>query len=463
MATVKKRGNSFLIRCYAGYSHDGKQIEKSMTWPIPAGMSQKRAEKEARHQAELFEERVRTGQIAGQKSMKFSEFAEMWFKDFAETQLRPRTIAGYKALMQRLYPALGHLYIDKIRPAHLMQFYRELSQTKKVMTYHCNDDLKQIIKDAGYKSMAQFSEKQGIAHRSVTSAAAGNNVSAENAARIAKGLKKPLYDLFTPSGEDEYLSANTVGKYHRVLSSMFQTAVEWQLLVSNPCERVSPPKVRKSEAPFLTAEEAIRLLSLLEGEPEQYRNAVTVLLFTGMRRGELLGLTWSDFDTKNKLLKINKTVQYLPDRGVFQDDTKSDSSNRVIKLSKTAADALTAQRKWQLEQRLKLGTYWKQSDRIFTSPTGDPIHPDTLSGWFRNFIAKTDLPPVHLHSLRHTNATLMISNGVAVTAVAGNLGHANASVTTSIYAHAVQAAQAAASEMMEDILNPSKAKMKRNA
>lgn len=113
-----------------------------------------------------------------------------------------------------------------------------------------------------------------------------------------------MNELFTASNSEEVLSPNTVGKYHRVLSSMFQTAVEWGMIVSNPCDRVSPPKVKKADAPFLTAEEAVRLLSLLENEPQQYRNAVTLLLFTGMRRGELLGLEWSDYDKENRLLII---------------------------------------------------------------------------------------------------------------------------------------------------------------
>ena len=207
----------------------------------------------------------------------------------------------------------------------------------------------------------------------------------------------------------------------------------------------------------------MHLLSLLENEPQQYRNAVTLLLFTGMRRGELLGLEWSDFDKKNGLLNISKTMQYLPDRGVFQDDTKNESSNRVIKLSKSAVNALNAQHRWQLEQQLKVGSYWKRSNKIFTSPYGDPIHPDTLSGWFHDFVARSDLPPIHLHSLRHTNATLQIANGSSVTTVAGYLGHANASTTTKVYAHAIQSAQAAAAELLEDILNPAKPRLTRNA
>ena len=109
-----------------------------------------------------------------------------------------------------------------------------------------------------------------------------------------------------------------------------------------------------------------------------------------------------------------------------------------------------------MEQRLALGEHWSYTEYIFTAQDGTPMHPDTLSGWFRDFIKKTDLPQIHIHSLRHTNATLSIANGVAVTTVAGQLGHANATTTTKIYAHSIKSAQAAAADMMDDLLTPSR-------
>ena len=107
MATIKKRGNSYLIRCYDGYDQTGRQIERTMTWKIPAGMSEKKAEREARHQAELFEEKVRTGQSAEQK-IKFADFCDLWMKDYAKTQLRPKTVNRYQELLERIKPALRH-------------------------------------------------------------------------------------------------------------------------------------------------------------------------------------------------------------------------------------------------------------------------------------------------------------------------------------------------------------------
>lgn len=299
----------------------------------------------------------------------------------------------------------------------------------------------------------------------VKKAASGGNVALQNAEQISKALGKPMKEVFTAT-DDEKLSSNTVGKYHRVLSSMFAWAVEKDMIVSNPCDRASPPKIRKSkktEPQYLTAEQAIEMLKLLEHEPEQYQNAITLLLFTGMRRGELLGLEWSDYDRENGLLSINKTVQYLPDRGIYEDDTKNDSSCRVIKLSVSAEAALQAQFKWQTAQRLKVGSMWEGTRKIFSTATGGQIHPDTLTGWFRDFIDRSGLPPIHLHSLRHTYATLQIANGSAVTTVAGDLGHANANITTKVYAHAIQAARAAAAERIEDILNPSKVQKIRRA
>ena len=105
---------------------------------------------------------------------------------------------------------------------------------------------------------------------------------------------------------------------------------------------------------------------------------------------------------------------------------------------------------------LKNGLPWNESCQVFVTQNGTSMHPDTLTSWFGGFIKTTDLPQIHIHSLRHTNATLQIANGVSVTTVAGNLGHSNANTTTKVYAHAIQSAAAASAEMMDNLLNPIK-------
>lgn len=454
MATIKKRGNSYLIRCYDGYDQAGRQIERTMTWKIPTGMSEKKAEREARHQAELFEEKVRTGQSA-EKKIKFSDFCDLWMKDYAETQLRPKTVTRYRGLLERIKPALGSIYLDRLRPTHLTAFYRELAQVRKVSTYIARVDLKAFLKEHKV-TQTKLAEDSGICTATIRSIIIGNAATEETVKKIADALHIDFNKLFQPSGEPQPLSGQTILHYHRLISVILQTAVEWQYIPANAAERVKPPKAESNEAVYLDDKQAIRLLELMEDQPIYYRTAVTVLLFTGMRRGELMGLVWSDIDFDNNTITIQRSLQYLPDMGVFTSDTKTKSSRRVIKAPATAIQSLKIYRTWQKRTFMSIGQQWKESGCVFVTQNGTPMHPDTLTSWFGSFIKTTDLPQIHIHSLRHTNATLQIANGVAVTTVAGTLGHSTANTTTKVYAHAIQSAAAASAEMMDNLLNPMK-------
>jgi hypothetical protein len=154
-------------------------------------------------------------------------------------------------------------------------------------------------------------------------------------------------------------------------------------------------------------------------------------------------------------LTFNGKVQ-KPKVTVYSEDGKKLISYRVSypKSKAPGKYKLTMElHRWQMEQSFLLADAWMGSNKVFTGAEGDDMRPDTLTNWFRDFIDATDLPPIHLHSLRHTNATLAIANGVAITTVAGQLGHADANTTTKIYAHAIQSAQAEAADRMEDILS----------
>ena len=110
-------------------------------------------------------------------------------------------------------------------------------------------------------------------------------------------------------------------------------------------------------------------------------------------------------------------------------------------------------RSWQLQQRFMVGDIWEDNDRLFTSWNGRPIYPDTITDWFAKFMKKSGLPYVTLHSLRHTNATLMIAEGTDVCTVSKRLGHANTATTLNIYAHALKSKDQAAADTIENVLN----------
>ena len=116
-----------------------------------------------------------------------------------------------------------------------------------------------------------------------------------------------------------------------------------------------------------------------------------MLIYSGVRRGELCGLQWSDIDFNNHVIDIIRSSQYLPNKGVFEKSTKTESSARSIKLSTDIFKLLNEYKVWQNTERLKLGDLWIDSDRLFTQWNGKPIHPDTITKWFTAWIKKNDL------------------------------------------------------------------------
>lgn len=156
------------------------------------------------------------------------------------------------------------------------------------------------------------------------------------------------------------------------------------------------------------------------------------------------------------VIDINKSSLYTPDRGRFDDDTKNETSRRVIKIPDPAVDLLREYRAFQAAEKIKLGDKWQGENKVFTSANGKPIHPDTVSSHFHSFIKKTDLPHITVHSLRHTNATLMIANGTDIKTVSKRLGHANVTTTGNIYTHAIKSADELAADKLTDIFNKQK-------
>ena len=453
MASIRKRGSSYQLIAYVGYDSKGKQIRRTKSWNIPPGMSAGKAEKEATKAAFEFEKLLLTGQIAEKGKIKLCDFARQWFGTYAENQLRPTTAKRYYDLYYgRIDPVFGSMYLDKITPSRIDTFYTDLKKVRKEPKYqYMMGDFKAVLNEHSW-TQASFSKQFGISLQVLRACIKKQNISKSSAMAVASAFSLPLSTMFEEI-DTGTLSDKTRLEYHRLLSTLFSSAVKKGYIVSNPCERADPPKVAKKDVEYLDTEQAITLLSLLQEEPIYYRVPITVLLFTGMRRGELLGLEWSDINFKSDTIDINKSLLYLSDRGLFEDDTKNFTSKRVIKVYHDIMVNLKEYHLWQMEERIRLGDAWQESTKVFTTAEGATLRPDTLSGWFRGFIARhPELPNVHIHSLRHSNASLMIAEGVDIVTVAGILGHANANTTAKIYAHQIKSAQAAAAETVGGIL-----------
>lgn len=439
MATITKRGKSYRIRAYAGYDVDGQQIEHSKTWTPPQGMTEKVAAREANRQAILFEEAIKNGLELNRK-IKFHDFGEKWFASYAEKQLRPRTVAGYRDLWMRITPSLGHIMLDKITPTHLLDFYDTLTATTSHSAVRPTKDVRELIRTAGM-TKAAFSNKVGVSLSTLGTVFRGGQISYKVASKIAMGLDERVEDLFETTSEDKTLSSSSVKKYHQLINKMLQDAVAWQYIPYNPCARVASPKAAATRISYLDEKQAIKMLKLLHKEDGMYRRPIYLLFLTGMRRGELLGLEWSDIDWQGKKIEIRRTSQYLAKKGVFTDETKNFFSARSISISDATVDVLLEQKTWQLHQEKQLGSRWIYNNRVITMENGRLMRPDRLTHWFTDFVRRTDSPPIHLHSLRHTYATLSLSQGAPLNGISAQLGHATVATTAKIYAHSVPSVQ----------------------
>jgi len=216
---------------------------------------------------------------------------------------------------------------------------------------------------------------------------------------------------------------------------------------------VKPGKLEKA-LPFTLDElQTSHLLASLADEPLKYQTLGTMAIFTGMRRGELLGLTWDSIDIDNCVILVDKTSQHTTTEGIDpESNTKTSSSIRNIPLPKTIVPLLKELKKDWADQKEKCCDLWVENNLLFRQFNGKPMHPNTVDSWFDKFRKRIDLPKgATFHDLRHTSATMMLINGVDLATVSSILGHARVSTTADFYLGAVESAKVAAINKLDDL------------
>ncbi|MGI6569870.1 MAG: site-specific integrase [Caldicoprobacterales bacterium] len=231
--------------------------------------------------------------------------------------------------------------------------------------------------------------------------------------------------------------------------------IEFELIHDNPAKRVkNPPKPEKKIVSHYDDEETRKLLSALNQNniPLKYKVAMYLIIFTGMRKAELMGLEWSDIDFKNNEITIDRGSQYDTNIGVYTSSTKNHSSKRTVNVPDAIMNLLSQYKAWQNKQRLKCGDQWHDHDRLFTQWNGKPAHPTSLNIWMRKFIHNNSLKPITPHGLRHTYASILMDQNIDVTAISEQLGHANKTTTLNIYSHKLKKKNKVTSDTMEKTL-----------
>jgi integrase len=220
----------------------------------------------------------------------------------------------------------------------------------------------------------------------------------------------------------------------------------------NVADLADPPKISTRARPKMkvwNADELRGFLELIEGH--NLHAAFYVKANTGMRRGEVLGLTWRVIDFDNARLSVTQTVT-APDYRMVVSDVKSAHSLRTIDLDERTIAVLRSWRKRQLEAYMQTGVRTDDSGFVFARPDGDSLHPDYFSQTFERLIAKMDLPRIRVHDLRHTHATLLLKAGIPVKVVSERLGHASVAFTMQVYQHVLPGMQADAAATFGEVV-----------
>lgn len=254
----------------------------------------------------------------------------------------------------------------------------------------------------------------------------------------------------------EGLSAKTIMEHHRLIHGIFNQAMKEGLVRFNPAETASPPSVKKKEAAFFEVETVEKIMKCLEKEPLKWRCITLLLIATGARRGEIMGLKWSAVDFKKDEIKICNNLLYSKKRGIYADSPKT-NENRYICVEHSVMQLLAQYRREQSVLRLKMGSRWVNTGYCFTRENGEPMHPDSVTDWLTKFSKKYDLPHINPHKFRHTQASILIGEGVDIITVAKRLGHKDPSTTSNIYAHVLAKADAEANKALADVLFKKKA------
>ena len=456
MATIEKitgkTGTTYRISVSGGFDTAGKRIRHRTTYKPEAGMTARQIQKAVQRAAADFERSIEQGYSLDNRQT-FSEYAAYVVALKQRTGTKHRTITGYQHLMERTNQAIGHIAIQDIRAVHLNRFYQNLAESgvRDVEPRAIQKaDIRAALKEKKL-SMAKVAKLAGVAESTVNTAAKGSAILKEKAEQIAQAAGIPFDTLFTVEERNEPLSNTSILAYHRFIHVVLAQAEKEMLVPYNAADKATPPQKEKSEVGTFQTSELIAIRNAAAQEPIKWQMIIHLLMITGCRRGEIVGLKWDRVNWKENSIRIDTTLLYTPESGVYESTTKT-GAERTIKLPKETMDLFRQYRVWQLETRLANGDRWKDTPYVFTGECGGCMAPDTLSGYLSRFEKKYDLPHIHAHKFRHSMASVLYFSGADPVSISKRLGHAQVSKTQNIYSHLIEQADTQSAERIADAI-----------
>ena len=397
MANIISRSNgTYLIRVSCGLDSNGKQISRSKTFkPSKPNLPYTKLNRELEAFVAAFEQEVaEEGPVRNVRPDKitFADFCTQYL-EIKKNSLSPQTYNFYsKVIEEELMPMFARLKMKDLRTYHIQQFIQYLANDKKRL-----------------------------------------------------------------DGQDGKIAASTVKRYATVLRSIVGMAYKLEYIEEDigRSRRLEFPKEETKEVEVFTLEEVGYILKALESEPWHIRAVIEVALFTGCRRGEIVGLKWADIDFENQRISVKRSIYKLSDGKAREKEPKSKTSIRTISIPERLCKTLTEYRLQQNRHIAYLGDGWKNLDYVFTEEDGYVMNPQTPTKQFDHFLKRHGIRHLKFHGLRHTSATMLLANGCDIKTVSARLGHADIT-TTNIYVHALESTDRMAAQTFDNFLKAKK-------
>lgn len=433
MPSIKKRGDTYRIMVSLGYDMDGHQIRKTTTFTPPENVTPGKAEKLAVSYAHEFEKRCH-GMVNMNENIRFSELCEWYYEQIAVHKLKPTTYYNNSKMMD-LYvlPYIGNMKLKDINTARIDALLNELfHHGRKREMYQLRDP--NLIPEGTRRPVSRSSK---VNLNTVKTCIQGIPVMRDTAERLAATLSMKLKDAFmrvetTDAGLDE----GSIKRVRTALSPIFSTAVKKEMLLKNPVTNATTPSTGEvAEKEFLDAGQCKELLGFVdEITNPQVARAIKTLLFTGMRVGELTALHWEEVDMEKCTLVVKYNL-YRLNSEYHLTTPKTKSSVRLITLPSQVIEIFKEQNAWQEKRKTEVGSRWIKRDAVFTGQFGEYMNKTYINTEFKKLLEKHEFPDIHIHDLRHANASLLINMGVPVKVISEHLGHCDTRTTENIYAH----------------------------
>ena len=457
MANIRKidgkNGVSYKITVTKGRNRNGKQVRHYMTWTPDHPMTERQMQKAVERAAMDFERSIEQGyQIDNRQT--FAEYAEYVLSEKERQGMKYRTLDRYRELLERINQGIGHIKLADLRPQHLNTLYKNLAEpgvSDRGDRAVARVDLAAVMRDK-HLSRAKVAELADISATTVTTASQGKKIARSTAEAIARALEADIADLFLIETGGSRLAPKTILEHHRLIRTILAQAEKEMLVPYNAAAKATPPKTVRQEPDYFQPADIVRIREALQSEPLKWRTITELLIITGCRRGEIMGLRWNRVDFQQRTIRIDTNLLYSPKRGIYEDTTKTEGSVRTIKLPAETTELLKEYRREYIDLRQKMADRWHDTGFLFVKEDGTPMIPDSITSWLRKFSERHGLPHIHPHSFRHSAASILIHSGTDVVTVSKRLGHANTSTTLNIYSHILAESDEQASESLADIL-----------